>query len=203
MGVQIQHAGGGGSGGNVATDPIFDAKGDLAVGTGADTAAKLTVGANGKSPIADSAQSTGLKYVQIVEGAPNVWGHQFIKTVGGALVRAYDSAQIYTTYISHTGPALNDSMDCGFVSLAGTYTLNVLGTTNSNYGIITVYIDGNSIGTIDWYATSVNRNVLKTIASVALTDGYHKITFTVTSKNGSSNGYNWTLTVAWFEPSAY
>ena len=46
----------------VATDAIFDAKGDLPVGTAADTAAKLTVGANGTVLTADSTQSTGLKY---------------------------------------------------------------------------------------------------------------------------------------------
>lgn len=36
-----------GSAGSAATDAIWDAAGDLAVGTGADTAAKLTKGANG------------------------------------------------------------------------------------------------------------------------------------------------------------
>jgi hypothetical protein len=36
-----------GAGGSVATDAIWDAAGDLAVGTGADTAAKLTKGADG------------------------------------------------------------------------------------------------------------------------------------------------------------
>lgn len=46
----------------VATDAIFDAKGDLAVGTGANTAAVLTVGANDLVLTADSAQATGLKY---------------------------------------------------------------------------------------------------------------------------------------------
>lgn len=51
------------SGGAVATDAIWDAKGDLAVGTGANTAAKLTVGANGTIPQADSAESTGIKWI--------------------------------------------------------------------------------------------------------------------------------------------
>src|ERR1043165_8747819 len=46
----------------VASDAIWDAKGDLAGGTGADTAAKLTVGSNGKILVADSAQTTGLKW---------------------------------------------------------------------------------------------------------------------------------------------
>jgi len=35
------------AGGDVSTDAIFDAAGDLVVGTGADTAAKLPIGANG------------------------------------------------------------------------------------------------------------------------------------------------------------
>jgi hypothetical protein len=40
----------------------FDAKGDLIVGTGADTFAKLTVGTNGHTLVADSAETTGLKW---------------------------------------------------------------------------------------------------------------------------------------------
>jgi hypothetical protein len=38
------------------------AKGDLLVGTAADTLAPLTVGANGTTLVADSAQATGLKW---------------------------------------------------------------------------------------------------------------------------------------------
>lgn len=51
---------GGGGGGSVATDAIFDAKGDLPAGTGANTAAKRTVGTNGQFLKADSGQATGL-----------------------------------------------------------------------------------------------------------------------------------------------
>lgn len=50
----------GGGGGAVATDTIWDAKGDLAAGTGSDTASKLTVGSNGKLLVAASGQATGL-----------------------------------------------------------------------------------------------------------------------------------------------
>lgn len=48
--------------GSVATDAIWDAKGDLAGGTGANTAAKLTVGSNGQVLTADSAETTGMKW---------------------------------------------------------------------------------------------------------------------------------------------
>ena len=47
-------------GGDVATDAIWDALGDLAVGTGANTAAKLTVGADGTFLKAASGEATGL-----------------------------------------------------------------------------------------------------------------------------------------------
>jgi hypothetical protein len=50
------------AGGDVATDAIFDAKGDLAVGTGADTAAKLTVGSSGQVAMVNSNALTGLSY---------------------------------------------------------------------------------------------------------------------------------------------
>lgn len=51
-----------GGGGSVATDTIFDAKGDMPVGTGADTAQKLTVGSDGYTLVADSSQTVGIKW---------------------------------------------------------------------------------------------------------------------------------------------
>ena len=51
--------------GSVATDAIWDAKGDLAGGTGANTAARLPVGTNGYVLTADSAEATGLKWAAV------------------------------------------------------------------------------------------------------------------------------------------
>ncbi len=52
-----------GTGGSVASDTVWDAKGDLAVGTGADTAAKLTVGSRSAELFADSSTSSGLRWI--------------------------------------------------------------------------------------------------------------------------------------------
>lgn len=49
--------------GNVAADVIFDLKGDLPVGTGANTAARLPAGANGTFLTPNSALATGLEWI--------------------------------------------------------------------------------------------------------------------------------------------
>jgi hypothetical protein len=68
----------GGGAGDVATDAIWDAKGDLAVGTGANTAAKLTVGANTYVLTADSAEVTGLKWAAPTGGSADPLTADFI-----------------------------------------------------------------------------------------------------------------------------
>jgi hypothetical protein len=52
----------GGGGGSVATDTIWNAKGDLAVASGADAASRLAVGSNGKVPVADSGATVGIDW---------------------------------------------------------------------------------------------------------------------------------------------
>jgi hypothetical protein len=64
-------SGGGTSGTVTVTNSMataIDAKGDLVVGTGADTFSKLTVGANGTTLVADSAEATGLKWAAASSG---------------------------------------------------------------------------------------------------------------------------------------
>jgi hypothetical protein len=46
----------------------YDAKGDLVVGTGADTFSRLAVGTNGYTLVADSAEATGLKWAAAASG---------------------------------------------------------------------------------------------------------------------------------------
>jgi hypothetical protein len=71
---------------------IVDAKGDLIAGTAADTAARLAVGNNGETLVADSSTSTGLRYQGsqvagknlLVNGNFDIWqrGTSFVNPAG-------------------------------------------------------------------------------------------------------------------------
>lgn len=67
----------------VATDIIWDTKGDLAAATGADAAIKVAVGSDGQALVADAASSAGVKW----------------NTLGGTLVDYVE----FNTDVSITG----------------------------------------------------------------------------------------------------
>lgn len=100
----------------VANDAIWTAKGDLAVGTGSATAAKLTVGANKTILMADSTQTTGAKWqatpaVRTIDlpftGADNA-------RTGARVVTAYDAHGSLSQYGPHVD---NTDADASFKQL--------------------------------------------------------------------------------------
>ena len=123
----------------VATE--FDAKGDLVVGTGADTFDNLPVGTNGYYLSADSAETTGLKWVAAPAGGSmtelasqtfsNTASHTFTSISGSykalaLLLRSVRSTTneqpIRIRFNSDTGTSYNQSAwtDSGSVTLANT-----------------------------------------------------------------------------------
>ena len=86
-------SGGGSSGSVTLTNTVateFDAKGDLVVGTGADTFDKLSVGTNGYVLTADSAETTGMKWAAVAGG-----GYTSLAT--GSLSGTATSVNVTTT----------------------------------------------------------------------------------------------------------
>jgi hypothetical protein len=69
---------GGGSSGDVTVALATTAKGDLVAGSGASTAAVLTVGANDTVLTADSTTATGLKWATASAGSTNVAGKNVV-----------------------------------------------------------------------------------------------------------------------------
>jgi hypothetical protein len=88
---------GGGSSGDVTVSLATTAKGDLVAGSGASTAAVLTVGSNGETLVADSSQATGLRYTAgtvqanpVLNSAFQVWQR------GTSFSLAANTGQTYT-----------------------------------------------------------------------------------------------------------
>jgi len=95
------------SGGVVASDALWDAKGDLAGGTGANAAAKLTVGANDTMLMAASGETTGLKWATPTEVATAVQGTGGSSaSVGFRGLPVNSQSGNYTTVLSDVGKSV-------------------------------------------------------------------------------------------------
>jgi hypothetical protein len=96
---------------------------------------------------------------------------------------------------------INNEMEMSFncdLSNGGIFHFHVV--TNNASGIMTVSIDGTSIGTIDLYTSVQALNVDKTLAIDAgdFVLGRHTISIKGASKNASSSGYFLVVTKVWF-----
>lgn len=71
-GIKTAQAAAEAAGGDVTTDAVWNAKGDLVVGSGSDAASRLGVGSNAQVLTADSAQSLGVKWATPATPTPPV-----------------------------------------------------------------------------------------------------------------------------------
>lgn len=118
--------------GSVATDAIWDAKGDLAVGTGANTASRLAVGTNGQVLTADSAEATGVKWATVAgSGDVSKVGTPANNQIGvwtGDGTLEGDSALTFDTTTDTLSVAASGKIAMGAVNIiddsAGTTTLS-------------------------------------------------------------------------------
>lgn len=132
----IVEKGGGGTGGSgsVATDTIWDAKGDLAVATGADAAAKLTVGSATQVLVADADASTGVAWINIplaiVSYNPNTETSTSTTSTTGADIDATNLTITFTA--PKSGKVLVTLNACCYQSNSGVYYMWVLRTTGGS-----------------------------------------------------------------------
>jgi len=121
-------SGGGTSGTVTVTNSMataIDAKGDLVPGTGADTFARLAVGANGTVLTADSAEATGLKWAAAAGGMS--WVSVLTRTNMGS----------GTSYTASGLSGYNQLMifidQAGNTGTTGKYTITFNSDTSANY----------------------------------------------------------------------
>jgi hypothetical protein len=113
---------------NAIQNSIVDAKGDLVAASANDTPARLAVGANGETLVADSSTSTGLRYQsnfeagknKIINGAFDVWqrGTSFTLTSNVTTYTA-DRFMVLSTHSSGTTTATQQTFTPGTAPVAG------------------------------------------------------------------------------------
>jgi len=128
---------------NAIQNSIVDAKGDLIAATANDTPARLAVGNNGETLVADSSASTGLRYQsnfaagknKIINGAFDVWQRGTSVTVASAYGYGADRWRTYS-YGSSTSTISQQTFAAGTAPVAGyegTYFLRVNSTTGNTF----------------------------------------------------------------------
>ena len=145
---------------------VIEAKGDLIAGTADDTVARLAVGTNGQFLIADSGETTGLKWADAGKWA-NYTPSFTNFTLGNGTVTA--------RYCQINGIVFAEgTIQLGSTSVMGTSPAiaHPVGTANSplNFGHLATYFDAGTatyIGTLQITASGINLATLYTAGTWA------------------------------------
>jgi hypothetical protein len=112
---------------------IVDAKGDLIAASAADTPARLAVGANGETLVADSSTSTGLRYQgsqaagknAVINGGLDIWQRATSSTTNG-----YTTADRW--YNAGGGGTTTFARESTIVPTGSTYSMKMTTSTTTN-----------------------------------------------------------------------
>jgi hypothetical protein len=192
---------------NAIQNSIVDAKGDLISATANDTPARLAVGANGETLVADSSTSTGLRYQgnfaagknKIINGDFGIWqrGTSFTMTNGVSAYTA-DRFSAYFTFASGSASVSRQTFTAGTAPVAGyegQFFLRATKPAVNGYCIISQPIEdvrtfaGQTI-TISFWA-KINSGTLTATMYARQKFG--------SGGSGDVNygGYNYTVTTSW------
>ena len=130
------------------------------------------------------------RYPLIFKGYANyIHGYAYESIIAGTWSGFATSNQILGYYFYNTSGAQNDEIEYEIFAEAGEKTFELLGSKQTDAGIITVYLDGTSIGTIDQYAGSAEWDNIFTLTFTVVDTKIHSLKFKCTDKNGSSSNY--------------
>ena len=138
---------------------IVDAKGDLIAGTAADTAARLAVGNNGETLVADSSTSTGLRYQGSMAAGKNFWMN------GGLAI--WQRGTSFSTSGAYTADRWYNYFGSGTFTISRTPS-NI--PTGFQYGILTTS-SGATAG-VGFYQAMETANAIQLAGKTVTMSGY-------------------------------
>lgn len=144
---------------------LIDAKGDLLLGSAADTAVRLAIGSNGFQLTADSAATSGAKWLQIVTGTAGKLGKIAVsgsdKTVGDSVLS--EDANEVTTTLPIKLPAVSGAprANCIYadqrIAVAVSFTAST-GTILSDIGVSSITHTGTGNTTVNFDTNFADGN---------------------------------------------
>lgn len=170
-----------GGSGSVATDTIWDAKGDLAVGTGADTASKLTVGSDGKTIVADSTQTTGLAWKTRQTVVKDICGGRLSLESAVSVSSSDQSGKSTIYFVEHTSNEI--ALYDGTEWVPRTFNNISVAVPSTLFRLFDIFAYDNS-GTVTLECTDWNQST----ATVSGATNATPIVITTSSAHGFSNG---------------
>ena len=186
---------------NAIQNSIVDAKGDLIAASANDTPARLAVGANGETLVADSSTSTGLRYTAgtvqanpILNSAMQIWQRgtsiSLAASIGGFVADRWYTSTGVNQACTISRQATNDTTNLPFIQYAMRYQRNSgqtgtggLNLTQSLESINAIPYAGKTV-TLSFYARAgANYSAASSALSVLLISG------TGTDQNRGTTGY--------------
>jgi hypothetical protein len=140
--------------GDTAIQPtIFDAKGDLLTATAGDTPARIAVGNNGETLVADSSATTGLRWTAtpsasnpLVNAAFDIWQRgTSIAGTGAVLYTADRWSTNATSSFTVSRQTTGDTTNLPNIQYCARFARNSGQTTTTSYSFIQSMESGNSI----------------------------------------------------------
>ena len=144
---------------NAIQNSIVDAKGDLIAATANDTPARLAVGNNGETLVADSSTSTGLRYQGSMAAGKNFWMN------GGLAI--WQRGTSFSTSGAYTADRWYNYFGSGTFTISRT-TSNI--PTGFQYGILTTS-SGATAG-VGFYQAMETANAIQLAGKTVTMSGY-------------------------------
>ena len=175
---------------NAIQNSIVDAKGDIVAASGNDTPARLAVGNNGETLVADSSTSTGLRWEgnyaagknKIINGNFNIWqrGTSFTPA-SNVVIYSADRFTGYATFSAGTYTVSQQAFTAGTAPVAGYENQYFLRHSFPTSGTISYAEFGQKIEDVRTFAGQTVTLSFWAKASSAITSP----TFTITQNFGS------------------
>jgi len=124
-------------------------------------------------------------------GGKIMFGWDYDSSTQGTWATTINTSAVYNAVFNNNSSNNDgDNVHFSIYLTAGTYSLKMMGITDTNKGVSDIYIDDAEVASFDWYNGTTVRNVVKTATGIVVAaSGVKDIKVIIDGKNGSSSDH--------------